>query len=118
MAAERPTLDLNDEMDVALPDGAIYRIRPGPYGKGITLQPIQPPRRTPRGKGTGKRGRRPREGTVKLRDRLAKDAAKGKVREAPYYVDWLTKEDPTVSLSTARQIVYRERRNALKSVAS
>lgn len=105
--AERERIDVQGELELAMPDGSVYRVRPGPHGKGISL--IQAARQ----EGSGQRGRRPRAGTVKLRQRLARDAQKGNVREAAHYVRWMLKQDPEVELATARQIVYRERRRVL-----
>lgn len=107
MAAGRERIDVQGEIELGMPDGSVYRVRPGPHGKGITL--VQSTRR----EGSGLRGRKPRPGTVKLRERLARDAQKDNVREAAHYVRWMVKQDPEVDLATARQIVYRERRRVV-----
>lgn len=106
-------IQLRDWLELELPDGSIVKVRPGPYGKGLSVVavPTTAPKApaTPKN-GAGKRGRRPRESTVKLRQRLEKDAKKGKVLEAKQYVKWVLDIDPTISLSVARQVVYRELR--------
>lgn len=107
---ERITLD--GALELELPDGAVVRVQPGPYKKGISVVPIQHGTGAPAG--NGKRGRKPRPGTVKLRAKLAKDAKGNKVRPAKDYVKWLLSEDPEISLSVARQVVYRERRAVLE----
>lgn len=102
-------LVLDHDIEVELKDGSIWRIRPGPYGKGLSIIPGPSP-----GEGSGQRGRKPRPGTIKLRARLEKDSQKGQLRDAAHYVKWMLKQDPDVGLATARQIVYRERRSALE----
>lgn len=104
MAADRQRIDVHEEIELRMPDGSVYRVRPGPHRKGIAL--VQATRQDR----SGQRGRKPRPGTVKLRERLARDAQKGNVRDASDYVKWMVKQDPEVDLATARQIVYRERR--------
>lgn len=104
-------IELKDSLEVSLPDGSLVRIRPGPYGKGIAVIPID-------GKDTarvetvptGGRGRRPRASTVALRDLLSTDKKDGRDRPNQEYVDWMLAQDETLSLPVARQIVYRERR--------
>ncbi|MGB1586817.1 MAG: hypothetical protein ACPHID_07225 [Thermoplasmatota archaeon] len=107
--APEPTL-LRDHLDVVLPSGEQYRIRPGPYGKGIAVAALATG--TPRTKteATGRRGRKPRASTLALRERLERDAGKGKLQDNRQYVKWLMGRDDTISLAVARQVVYRERR--------
>lgn len=120
MAKEVQRIELTDTIELVLGDGSVVKVRPGPYGKGISVIPVPPapPKRggVPRKPGGGgPRGRKPRPSTVKLRERLAKDAAKGNVDKAPVYVKWVLSIDPDISLATARQVVYRERRAALEA---
>lgn len=103
---------LDGALELELPDGAVVRVQPGPYRKGISVVPIHHGSNASRG--NGKRGRKPRPGTVKLRQKLAKDAKANKVRAAKEYVKWLLAEDPEISLSVARQVVYRERRAVME----
>lgn len=107
--AER--IKLEDSLELELPDGSVVRVQPGPYKKGISVVPLS---HGTLPAGDGKRGRKPRPGTVKLRTRLAKDAEAGNVAPAKDYVKWLLAEDPEISLSVARQVVYRERRLVLE----
>ena len=108
---EVPEVDLHDQLLVRLPNGESYRLRAGPYGKGLAIVPVSGAEPRPAvGKGSSKRGRKPRPSTVKLRARLEKDAAAGKVKDTKTYVSWLLKQDETISLAVARQVVYRERR--------
>ncbi len=99
-----------------LRDGSLVRVAPGPYGKGIAVVPLPGPGAAARGKRPaqdgprepGKRGRKPRASTVKLRERLEKDHKGGKLSEPPVYVKWLINEDEEVGLPMARTVVYRE----------
>ncbi len=98
-----------------LRDGSLVRIAPGPYGKGIAVVPIVPrsngrsPRQASSGpREPGKRGRKPRPSTVKLREKLEKDHKTGKLSDPPVYVKWLINEDEEVGLPMARTVVYRE----------
>ncbi len=101
---------LDGPMDVELPDGSRVRIRPGPYGKGIAVIPLNDAKTTPKAPGVpGQRGRRPRPGTVALREQLARDAKAKKLKAPAHYVKWILKRDEGLSLAVARQIVYRER---------
>lgn len=100
-------LRLDGALELDLPDGSVVRVQPGPYKRGLSVIPMTGTGGTP---AVGRRGRKPRPGTVKLRNKLARDAAAGKLRAAKEYVNWLIKEDPAIALSVARQVVYRERR--------
>lgn len=104
---------LEGAMELELPDGSIVRVQPGPYRKGISMVPLTGGSRSPLG--SGKRGRKPRPGTLKLRTKLSHDAKSGKLGPAKNYVKWLLQEDPDIQLSVARQVVYRERRSVLDS---
>ncbi len=108
-------IQFNGPLELELQDGSIVRIQPGPYGKGVSIVPlsIEKPRAGP---GSGKRGRKPRASTVKLRKKLQRDFLSGSVRPAPEYVRWVTQEDPGISLAVARQVVYRERRAMLNQI--
>jgi hypothetical protein len=110
---------LTSPLVLQLRDGSLVRIAPGPYGKGIAVVPILP--RAAAGNGRrgrraasdgprepGKRGRKPRPSTVKLREKLEKDHKGGKILEPPAYVKWLINEDEEVGLPMARTVVYRE----------
>lgn len=106
-----PHVELAGPVDVRLPDGSVYRIRPGPYGKGVAVALLH---RTGGVARAGQRGRRPRPSTLALRDRMERDHAKdGTLRPAPEYVRWLLARDRDVGLAVARQVVYRERRRLL-----
>ncbi len=121
MTSQLQRIELTDNIELVLPDGSAVRVRPGPYGKGISVIPVLPkaPRaaasnRAP-GVGGGKRGRKPRASTVKLREKLANDVDRGGVKEPKIYVKWLIQQDNEISLATARQVVYRERRSILEN---
>lgn len=107
-----PTL-LRDHLDVVLPNGESYRLRPGPYGKGIAVAAIKSAASRTQTHATGKRGRKPRASTVALREKLTKDQSAGKLGSNRHYVQWLIAKDETISLSVARQVVYRERQKHL-----
>jgi hypothetical protein len=64
-------------------------------------------------KGARRGGRQASPATAALRARLAEDAAKGALRDAPFYVRWVI-DQPGVKLGLkgARPIVYRELRAA------
>ena len=117
MAKETQRIELTGNLELALPDGTVVRIRPGPYGKGISVVPLLP--RAPRAGGArpggAKRGRKPRPSTVKLREKLARDVKADNVKAPRDYVKWLLQQDDDVGLATARQVVYRERRAALEA---
>lgn len=99
-----------------LRDGSLVRIAPGPYGKGIAVVPVAPRLGNGRGKRPagaaprepGKRGRKPRPSTVKLREKLEREHKSGKLADPPTYVKWLINEDEEVGLPMARTVVYRE----------
>ncbi len=124
MTNQLPRIELTDNLELVLPDGTAVRVRPGPYGKGISVIPVvsRNPRsatsRGPAGNGTGKRGRKPRASTVKLREKLARDHSSDAVKEPKAYVKWLIQQDDEISLATARQVVYRERRAVLEGESS
>lgn len=109
---------LTSPIVLQLRDGSLVRIAPGPYGKGIAVVPLLPRgaaavRRGRRSaadgpREPGKRGRKPRPSTVKLREKLEKDHKGGKMLEPPAYVKWLINEDEEVGLPMARTVVYRE----------
>ncbi|HEX2066125.1 MAG TPA: hypothetical protein VHI93_04860 [Candidatus Thermoplasmatota archaeon] len=105
MGKETAPAALTGKMDLALPDGSLVRIQPGPYGKGISLTPL--PRS--RAEGSGK-GRPPRPSTLDLRQRLAADKAAGKLRPASDYVQWVMARDPGAPRLGVQQTVYRELR--------
>ncbi len=113
-------IELNGKLELSLPDGTSVVVQPGPYRKGISMTPVVPdqpkPRRIPTAPGTGKRGRKPRQVTVDLRDLLDKHLSKGAVKDPKYYVDFVLDNDDDISLAVARQIVYRERRVAIDSM--
>jgi hypothetical protein len=107
---------LEKELEVELPAGSVVKLRPGPYKKGIAVVPISSGGAGPNANGTGggRSGRKPRAGTVRLRGRLQKDVQQSSVQKPKVYVEWLMGIDPGLSVSSARQIVYRERRIALE----
>ena len=114
--ADHGVHEVSGPLLLRMPDGITYRVRPGPYGKGISVTPLMPANgAAPRPSGTGTRGRKPRPSTVALRRRLADDVRKGDVAAPRDYVKWLLKQDDDVSLAVARQVVYRERRRALEA---
>lgn len=108
--ADGETIRLQGPMMLELPDGSKVRIRPGPYGKGIAVIPVSEASKAAVPRQPGVRGRRPRPGTVALREQLTRDAKSGKLKENPFYVKWILQRDEGLSLAVARQIVYRERR--------
>jgi hypothetical protein len=95
---------LHGPLEVELADGSVWTIRPGPYRKGLALAVVAD------AAGPQTRGRKPRPGTVKLRQRLERDHRHGRLQDARYYFQWLLVEDPTVNQGVARQVVYRELR--------
>lgn len=113
----RPTAPtpLTAPLLLQLRDGSLVRIAPGPYGKGIALVPLAA-RTSGRGKRDGaagprepgKRGRKPRPSTVRLREKLEREHKSGKLADPPTYVKWLINEDEEVGLPMARTVVYRE----------
>lgn len=109
--AKNGRIQLEDELEVGLPDGTVVRLRPGPYRKGIAIVPLTPEEAGP---SPGKGGRKPRPSTVRLRGRLQKDLEQDAIGKPREYVEWLMGIDPDLSLASARQIVYRERRLALE----
>jgi len=106
-------IEVSDPIEIVLPDGMAYKIRPGPYGKGVAVVPLVGRQGAPRG--DGRRGRKPRDSTVQLRRKLDEDARKNEVKEPRHYVKWLISQDSDVSLAVARQVVYRERRRTLEA---
>ncbi len=107
-----PQVDLDGQLDVSLPNGETYRLRPGPYGKGIAVIPLEKGQDR-RSAATNGRGRKPRAGTLALRERLEEDHDQGGIAEPKQYVHWLMRIDPSISITVARQVVYRERRRFL-----
>ncbi len=107
---DEETVRLQGPIVLELPDGSRVRVRPGPYGKGIAIVPLENGQRASLPRQPGVRGRRPRPGTVALREQLSRDAKAGKLKENPHYVKWILQRDEGLSLAVARQIVYRERR--------
>ncbi len=107
---------LEEPVDVSLPDGTMVRIRPGSYNKGISIFPIYPKMPRMPGAGGSRRGRKPRASTVKLREKLVRDKADGGLRAPREYVTWLRKLDHDLTLSGARQVVYRERRVVMQEI--
>ncbi len=102
-------VEVTKSLDLVMPDGLTYRVRPGPYGKGISVTPIVPKvQATPHT--PGPRGRPPRASTVRLRKILQADADSHQLKPAKEYVDWLLRNDSTIGVQVARQVVYRERR--------
>lgn len=111
--AKTERIPLHGPLELELKDGSVVRVQPGPYGKGVSVVPLKLMKPSA-GLGSGKRGRKPRPSTVKLRKKLDRDANRGAVKPAPEYLKWLVKEDDTISLPVARQVVYRERRVVLE----
>ncbi len=114
------TIELTDTLEVVLKDGAKYHIKPGPYGKGLSVVPILPKiyhSRNPYkadGGGDG-RGRPPRPSTLELREKLKADGEAGAIHPTGHYLEWLLEKDDDLAEATARSIVYRERRAALEA---
>lgn len=113
MPRQAAPMPLTTPIVLQLRDGSLVRVAPGPYGKGIAVVPLgqrnggrRPASDVPRE--PGKRGRKPRASTVKLREKLEKDHKGGKLSEPPAYVKWLINEDEEVGLPMARTVVYRE----------
>ncbi len=77
-----------------------------PLGRGKTMGASKDAR-----KGARRGGRQASPATAALRARLAEDAAKGALRDAPYYVRWVVDQPGNkLGLKGARPIVYRELR--------
>lgn len=109
--ADDGVISIKDSIVVELPDGSRMRIRPGPYGKGIAVIPLSDGQAATSGPAVpGQRGRRPRPGTVALREQLTRDAKAKRLKDNQHYVKWILARDDGLSLAVARQIVYRERR--------
>lgn len=104
---QKQRIQLDGAVEIELPDGSLYEVRPGPYRKGVAVVAISNKTDDARSP-----GRQPRAGTVKLRDKLARDAAAGRLHDAPFYYRWILKEDDTISQAVARQVVYRELKRA------
>lgn len=63
-------------------------------------------------------GRQPSKETLLVREKVAKDAAAGTLRDAIHYVRWLVQAPGTkIGLKGARPIVYRELRKAREAAA-
>ncbi|MEA3204217.1 MAG: hypothetical protein QOI63_1897 [Thermoplasmata archaeon] len=105
MAKPSAPTALTGKMDLALPDGSVLRLQPGPYGKGISVTPLA--RATP---GASGKGRPPRPSTLELRQKVAADKAAGKLRPAGDYVAWVAQRDPQAPRAGLQQTVYRELR--------
>lgn len=103
-------IKLDGPLTLELPDGSLMRVRPGPYGKGVALIPVSGNHSSNSTNGTLSRGRKPRPGTVALREQLARDVKADRLAPTGHYVKWILQRDDGLSLAVARQIVYRERR--------
>jgi len=110
MTAPKERMELTGPVDVGLPDGSTVTIRPGPYGKGLSVIPraSRGARSVPRRAGTGSRGRPPRPSTLELRTMLQKDAAGAGLKPAIHYIEWLVAKEPKVTRTTLQQTAYRE----------
>jgi hypothetical protein len=98
---------LTGKLDLALPDGSVMRVQPGPYGKGISVTPL-----TRAAAGHSGKGRPPHPSTLALRERMARDKAAGRLRSASEYVAWVSSQDPKAPRAGLQQTVYRELRVA------
>jgi hypothetical protein len=108
-------IELKESLEIALPDGSTAMLRPGPYGKGVSVavRPAAAAGRTARGRAPGEggqRGRPPRPSTLELRAMLQADAAAGHLKSSSEYIDWLVKQEPKAKRPTLQQTVYRELR--------
>ncbi len=120
--SEKKRMTLTEPMQLELKDGTIVEIKPGPYGKGVAVVPVIP-RQALRGhnpyieSGVPRdgRGRPPRQSTVELRKMLKDDGEAGAIQPTSHYVEWMLSVDNDVAETTARSIVYRERRAALEA---
>ncbi len=118
MAKPRARITLVEPLDLELRDGSVVRVSPGPYGRGIAVVHLLPrglrrgPGRPPKSANytSGKRGRKPRLGTVALRERLQSDSQAGRLKDPVQYVKWIIEQDTGMGLPLARTIVYREMR--------
>jgi hypothetical protein len=111
ISAEMEPLHLQDApLYIRLQDGVVMRLAPGPAGKGLSITVVQQPRAGPRKQPQerGKRGRKPRTGTLALRERLRSDHAAGQLAKGRDYVQWLQRQDAGIGLPLAKTIVYRE----------
>ena len=115
MARSSSPTPLTGPLVLQLRDGSLVRIAPGPYGKGVAVVPLpskggaRPSRAASDGpREPGKRGRKPRPSTVKLREKLEREHKAGKLSQPPVYVKWLIDQDEEVGLPMARTVVYRE----------
>jgi len=109
MAREVQRITLTGVLELALEDGSVIVVRPGPAGKGISIIPPTLSRgRRPTSKG-GPRGRKPSTATTMLREKLAKDKDAKALREAAFYIRWLV-DKANIGLKQAQPVVYRELR--------
>jgi hypothetical protein len=118
VSGDNRTIKLDGPLTLELPDGTLMRVRPGPYGKGVAFIPVTSAQHGAGSDAQGKRGRRPRPGTVALREQLMRDAKAKRLRSSGHYVKWILARDDGLSLAVARQIVYRERRMVEASIPS
>jgi len=109
--AERMKLEGAVELETA--SGQVFRIKPVQGGKGIAVLPVLPKEAKPRKARAGGAGRPPSPSTVKLRERLAADAASGGVEKPAVYIEWLLSEEKGIKPGTAKQRVYKERTDFL-----
>ena len=109
--AERMKLDQTMELETS--SGQVFRIKPVQGGRGVAVFPVLPKEAKPRKPRVGGAGRPPLPSTLRLREKLAEDAASGGVREPAAYVEWLLSEEKGIKPGTAKQRVYKERTDFL-----
>jgi len=113
MPKDRIRLEETLELETAA--GQVFRIKPVQGGRGVAVLPVLPRAARPRRGGKGGAGRPPSPATLKLRGMFAADAAGDGVRKPAEYVDWLLREEKGLKPATARQRIYKERRDFLSA---
>ncbi|MGB1585979.1 MAG: hypothetical protein ACPHID_02905 [Thermoplasmatota archaeon] len=96
-------IEWTEDITLVMPDGGRYLIQRGRQNKGISLLPVEDQE-------TYGKGRPPNPSTVRLRERIARDAEAGQLEEPKVYWEWLVQHDPRITVSSAKQITYRELR--------
>jgi len=102
-----------EALEVETATGRVFRIKPVQGGRGVAVFPVLPKDARPRKPRAGGAGRPPSPSTVKLREKLAADAAFGGVAKPAVYIEWLLSEQQGLKAATAQQRVYKERRDFL-----
>jgi hypothetical protein len=104
---------LEGVMEFETASGQVFRIQSVQGGRGVAVFPVLPKGARPRKPRRGGAGRPPSPSTVKLREKLAEDAASGGVEKPAVYVEWLLSAEKGIKPGTAKQRVYKERTDFL-----